>query len=73
MTERQREIYHSENGDKWLLCQGSGSTPVYIQHCANLASGGQVTRIEIGTFLAPGRFAPEHQALYMLIESLIDD
>ena len=53
MTERHREIYQSENGDKWLLCQGSASTPVYIQHCANLASGGKVTRIEIGAFLAP--------------------
>ena len=23
MSDGQREIYHSENGDKWLLCRGA--------------------------------------------------
>jgi hypothetical protein len=48
-----REIYHSENGDKWLLCKDADQR-VYIQHWANLSSGGKVTRIEIGAFLATG-------------------
>jgi hypothetical protein len=29
MSDGQREIYHSENGDKWLLCRGADNR-VYI-------------------------------------------
>ena len=72
MFDGQREIYHSENGDKWLLCRGEGNR-VYIEHRANLSSGGKVTPIEIGTFLGPGKSGPEHQALLRLIASLVDE
>jgi hypothetical protein len=52
MSDGQREIYHSENGDKWLLCRGADHR-VYIEHKANLSSGGKVTPIESGPFLGP--------------------
>ena len=72
MSDGQREIYHSENGDKWLLCRAADNC-VYIEHRANLSSGGKVTPIEIGTFLGPGKSGPEHQALLRLIASLVDE
>jgi hypothetical protein len=72
MSDGQREIYHSANGDKWLLCRGADNR-VFIEHRANLSSGGKLTPIEIGTFLGPGKSGPEHQALLRLIASLVDE
>jgi hypothetical protein len=63
----QKEIYHSENGDRWFLCRN-----VYIEHKANPSSGGKVTIIELGDFLRKGRAGPEHQALTRLIGSLVE-
>jgi hypothetical protein len=67
----QSEIYHSENGDRWFLCK-DGDTRVYIEHKANLASGGRVTEIELRDFLDPGRAGPELQALIRLIGTLVE-
>jgi hypothetical protein len=67
----QSEIYHSENGDRWFLCRDDDER-VYIEHKANPSSGGRVTKIEIGDFLAKGRAGPEHQALTRLIGSLVE-
>jgi hypothetical protein len=67
----QSEIYYSENGDRWFLCR-DGDARVYIEHKANLASGGKVTQIELRDFLGPGRAGPEHQALVRLIGSLVE-
>ncbi|MEA3141695.1 MAG: hypothetical protein QOK23_3864 [Gammaproteobacteria bacterium] len=41
-------------------------------HEANEASGGQSSRVEIGSFLRAGAEGPEHQALLRLIGSLVD-
>jgi hypothetical protein len=71
MSDGQREIYHSENGDTWLLCRGADNR-AYIEHRANLSSGGKVTPIESGPFL-PGKSGPEHQAFLRLIASLVDE
>ena len=73
MSDGQREIYHSENGDKWLLCHDRASNRVYIEHQANLPSGGKVTPIEIREFIGSGRSGPEHQALFQLIAGLVRD
>jgi hypothetical protein len=43
-----------------------------VRHEANLASGGNVAHIEIGTFLSSGQ-APEHQELLRLIGTLLDN
>jgi len=39
MSDHQREIYNSENGDRWLLCRDDDGR-VFVLHKANLASGG---------------------------------
>jgi hypothetical protein len=65
------EIYHSENGDRWLLCR-QDNCHAYIEHKANLPSGGKVTSIEIGDFLGNGRAGPEHQALIRLIGNVVE-
>jgi hypothetical protein len=71
MSNNQREIYHSENGDRWLLCRDDDSR-VFILHKANVSSGGTTTKIEIVEFLGRGKAGPEHQALTRLIGSLVD-
>jgi len=69
MSDHQREIYHSENGDRWLLCRDDGGR-VFILHKATVSSRGTAT--EIGDFLGRGKAGPEHQELARLIGSLID-
>src|SRR4051812_4220294 len=71
MSDHQREIYHSENGDRWLLCRDDDGR-VFVLHKANLSSGGTATEIEFGDFLARGKAGPEHQSLARLIGSLVD-
>ena len=67
MSDRQREIYHSENGDRWLLSRDDDGR-AFILHKANPSSGG----IELGDFLGAGKAGPEHQALIRLIGSLVE-
>ena len=71
MPDRQREIYHSENGDRWFLGRDNDSR-AFILHKANLSSGGKVSVIELGDFLCTGKAGPEHQALIRLIASLVE-
>ena len=71
MPDRQREIYHSENGDKWFLCRDEDGR-VFVLHKANLSSGGATTKIELGDFFGIGKAGPEHQALARLIGTLVD-
>ncbi len=53
MSDHQREIYHSENGDRWLLCRDEDGR-VFVLHKANVSSGGTATKIELGDFLGKG-------------------
>jgi hypothetical protein len=71
MSDRQREIYLSENGDKWFLCRDEDGR-VFVLHKANVSSGGTATKIELGDFLGRGKAGPKHQALAPLIGSLVD-
>jgi hypothetical protein len=71
MSDHHREIYHSENGDRRLLCRDDGGR-VFILHKANVSSGGTATEIELGDFLGRGKAGPEHRELARLIGSLID-
>jgi len=68
LSDHQREIYRSENGDKWYLGRGDDSG-VFVLHKVNVSSGGTTTKIELSEFL--GRSGPEHQALTGLIGSLV--
>jgi hypothetical protein len=68
---KQREIYHSENGDRWFLCRDDDGR-VFVLHQANVSSGGAATKIEMGDFLGRGKMGPEHQALIHLIGGLVD-
>ena len=71
MADHQREIYHSENGDRWLLSRDDDGR-AFILHNANLSSGGKVSRVELSDFLGAGKAGPEHQALIRLIGSLVE-
>jgi hypothetical protein len=71
MPDYQREIYHRENGDRWLLCRDNDGR-VFVLHKANVPSGGATTKIELGDFLGIGKTGPEHQALSRLIGKLVD-
>ena len=66
MLIEKKELYRSPNGDRWLLCRDPDVERVFVRHEANAPSGGQLTEIEIGTFLSAGN-GPEHQALLRLI------
>lgn len=71
MPDHEREIYHSENGDRWLLCRADDGR-LFVLHKANVSSGGKVTSIELGDFLRKGNTGPEHQALISLIGGLVE-
>lgn len=66
-----REIYRSENGDRWSLVHDPESDRVFVRHQPNRPSGGQASSISLGTFLADGRSGPEHQALLQMIGTLV--
>jgi hypothetical protein len=44
-----REIYHSPNGDHWLLAHDSDTDRVFVRPEPNLPSGGQAVDIEMGS------------------------
>ena len=71
VTIRTREIYHSANGDRWLLALDSDTDRVFVRHEPNLPSGGQVADIEIGAFLIRAGSGPEKQELLRLIGTLV--
>jgi hypothetical protein len=69
--KKARKLYSSPNGDRWYLIRDV-SGEVFIRHEANIASGGHVAHIEIGTFLSSGQ-GPEHQELLRLIGMLVEE
>ena len=71
MTVRTREIYHSANGDRWLLARNPDTGRVFVRHEPNLPSGGQVVDIEVGAFLIATGNGPEKQELLRLIGTLV--
>ena len=73
MPIQTRELYTSENGDRWSLARDTETGGVFIRHEANLASGGNVSDKELGAFLRQGGLGPEKQALLRLIGSLVED
>ena len=68
----ERELYASSNGDRWHLIRAPDSDDVFVRHTANEASGGKVIDFAIPVFLGLGRHGPEHQELWRLIGTLVD-
>jgi hypothetical protein len=68
---KARTLYSSPTGERWFLIRNA-SGEVFVRPEANSAAGGSVDHIEIGAFLSSGR-VPEHQELFRLIGSLLDD
>ena len=68
----QRELYASPNGDRWHLIRADDTGDIFVRHTANEASGGNVIDFAIPVFLGLGRHGPEHQELWRLIGTLVD-
>lgn len=72
MAER-RELYRSPDGDCWYLGREPVDGSAFVIHQPNGSSGGQLSHIELGAFLAEGSKArPEQRALLRLIATLVD-
>ena len=69
--KKARKRYESPNGDRWYLIRDP-SGAVFVRHEANIASGGDVAHIELGTFLSSGD-GPEQQEPLRLIGTLVED
>ena len=61
-------FYESSNGDRWLLARDPATDRVFVQHQANLPSGGYIADIEVSRFLELDAAAPEHEALRRLVK-----
>jgi len=72
LSDRTRELYSSPNGDRCLLVRDADTQRLFVRHEPNAPSGGQVSDLDIGTFLSRGPLNPEHQALLRLIATLVD-
>jgi len=72
MRLKRRELYSSPNGDQWFLAHDPTTGNVFVQHEANVPSGGRVTNIDLGAFLSRVGRNPEHQALLRLIGTLVE-
>jgi hypothetical protein len=68
-----RLIYASPNGDRWHLLLDPTTGHSFVRHTGNTPSGGHVTDFSLATFLASGRNGPEHQALWRLVGSLVEE
>ena len=66
------QLYQSPNGDTWFLARDPATGLGTVRHQANASSGGQVTDIEIATFLS-GPPHPEQAALLRVIGASIVD
>jgi len=62
MSDHQREIYHSENGDKWFLCRDDDGR-AFVLHNANVSSSGTVTEIELADFSEEAKRVPNIKRL----------
>ncbi len=69
--KKARKLYESPSGDRWYLIRAP-SGEVFVRHEANVASGGHVEHVEVGTFLSSGE-GPEHQELLRLIGTLVEE
>jgi len=62
-----RTFRESSNGDRWRIVRNPDTDQVFVQHLANLPSGGHVTEIGVSRFLRLDATGPEHDALRRLV------
>jgi hypothetical protein len=67
-----KEFASSPNGDRWLLGRHDENGFAYVQHRANVPSGGAVTAVELGAFLTQGPLHPQQHELLRMIGTLVD-
>lgn len=67
-----RQLYASPDGDRWDLMRSREGGLAFVRHSANEASGGTVTDIDLGSFLALGPDNPEHREMWRLIGTLLN-
>ena len=60
-------FYSSANGDRWQLVKQAETGGFMIRHEPNLASGGQVSEVEISDFLSRSGRSPQAEALRELL------
>ena len=72
MSIKAHTLYQSSNGDRWRLVRDGETGRVFVQHEANLSSGGRISEIEVGIFLGTGERGPEHEELLRLIGTLVE-
>jgi hypothetical protein len=72
MTGQGKTLYVSENGDRWDLLRNPDGE-IFVRHTGNVSSGGHVADMGLGIFLTLGRNGPEHQAMWRLIGTLLDE
>lgn len=70
MSNSSRAFYTSSNGDRWLVVRVGERGEIFVRHEPNLASGGQPSEVDIGTFMARGPGSPEGKALIDLLDQL---
>jgi hypothetical protein len=58
MAIETRTLYRSSNGDQWCLARETETGRVFVRHEVNLPSGGRVTDLDVGAFLAAGPPGP---------------
>ena len=68
MADKRREIYRSSNGDAWFLMRDA-SGRVFVEHEPNEPSGGQLSRLTVGAFLARGAAGPSTRRLIISLAS----
>jgi hypothetical protein len=66
-----RQFHRSSNDDVWLLVKDAAET-VAVEHRPNAASGGDISRTDIASFLARSREKPEGRELLRLMATLVD-
>ena len=68
MPDQLSEFASSANGDRWYYGKDEATGQDFVEHCANLPSGGAVTRTDVAAFLERGPIGPEHEALRRLLD-----
>jgi hypothetical protein len=72
MTILTNDFYRSSNGDRWQLLHDTATGRRVVRHEPNLASGGQVTDVDVKLFLDRTGSSPENMALRDLLGKLRD-
>jgi hypothetical protein len=71
MSDPERLIYESPNGDAWYLIRIRRTEAVFVRHEPNGASASKARLMPVGEFLNQDTKGPEHHEMLRLIGTLI--